>query len=213
MSLVALGLARFLARGTRLILRPAMLSIHYSRSPSDHSSHDSTPISTPPHRFASSSQLYTPYSLTDHSSEAAKLDAGASDDFTHDILFPDDEDDCGALDLFPPHLDGGDAPYTMPSPPIAIRSASDSPRSQSILTAQLQQPHINVSQNDHAMDGAPDSGSRQRQESVNMLGARSIPKNNEGRRPSYAPPGSLMGGGAGGMSWGGMSMGSFIRDE
>ena len=58
---------------------------------------------------------------------------------------------------------------------------------------------------------------RGRQESVGMLGttpygARSIPARDGMRRESNVMSGSLMNG-MSGMSWGGISMGSFIRDE
>ena len=64
-----------------------------------------------------------------------------------------------------------------------------------------------------ATDGS-EMQSRNAQESVGMLGttpygARSIPVRDGFRHESNAFSGSLMGG----MSWGGISMGSFIRDE
>ena len=102
---------------------------------------------------------------------------------------------------------------------------SSSPRNQqSNLTSQLQQPQIDI----HHPDQDPMSTSaaaepipapdKARQESTSMLGtsmlgttphgARQIPTANQ-RRGSYNMSGSLMGG----MSWGGISVGSFIRDE
>ncbi|KAK5171002.1 Transcriptional regulator of ribosomal biogenesis proteins [Saxophila tyrrhenica] len=101
---------------------------------------------------------------------------------------------------------------------LPSRQSSHSPRNQhSNLTSQLQQPRINVD-HDMSMDGADgaDAAPRPRQESVNMLsttpfGAQSIPLKNGQRRPSNTngQSGSFMGG----MSWGGISMGSFIRDD
>lgn len=98
------------------------------------------------------------------------------------------------------------------------RQSSGSPRNQqSSLTSQLQQPRIDVREEPNMQSHEHESQSRDRQESVGMLGttpygARSIPVR-EGmiRRDSYGNPlsGSLMNG----MSWGGISVGSFIRDE
>lgn len=141
----------------------------------------------------------------------------SADEFTSDdLLFPPDEDDDFHLPLFP---SASPLPTirAMPSPsePIQIggsRQNSNSPRNQtSNLTAQLQQSQSN--RNDSAMPaGTPDL--KGRQESTTMLGttpygARQIPMPGNQRRESLIPGGSLMGG----MSWGGISMGSFIRDE
>ena len=105
--------------------------------------------------------------------------------------------------------------------PIDIASArqsSSSPRNQySNLTSQLQQPKIDVQ---HDVDGdqtdETDAQQKPRQESAGMLsttpyGARSIPLRSGQRRESNSNgfSGSL----ANGMSWGGLSMGSFIRDD
>jgi len=107
----------------------------------------------------------------------------------------------------------------MPSPPITIatpRQPSNSPprNQQSNLTSQLRQPQAD---NDMDMDGIPNNEPKGRQESVSMLsttpyGAKAIPvRDGMGfRRESHVGlSGSLMGG----MSWGGLSMGSFVRDE
>ncbi|KJY02491.1 C2H2 transcription factor (Sfp1) like protein [Zymoseptoria brevis] len=90
------------------------------------------------------------------------------------------------------------------------RQNSSSPRNQqSNLTSQLLQPN-----NDHRMMAAPEEiPHRNRPEQSTMLsttpyGARQIPSGT-GRRESYQMSGSL----ANGMSWGGISMGSFIRDD
>lgn len=115
-----------------------------------------------------------------------------------------------------------------PAAPIDIASSrqnSNSPRNQqSNLTSQLQRPRIDVREaSNESVNtatynmGRPDGGVetfRNRQESVGMLGttpygARSIPVRDGYRRESNAFSGSLMGG----MSWGGISMGSFVRDE
>jgi len=107
----------------------------------------------------------------------------------------------------------------MPSPPITIatpRQPSNSPprNQQSNLTSQLRQPQPD---HDMDMDGIPNNEPKGRQESVSMLsttpyGAKAIPvRDGMGfRRESHVGlSGSLMGG----MSWGGLSMGSFVRDE
>ncbi|KAK3672811.1 Transcriptional regulator of ribosomal biogenesis proteins [Recurvomyces mirabilis] len=99
------------------------------------------------------------------------------------------------------------------------RQSSGSPRGQqSNLTTQLQQPSINV-RHDDGMEPPQiptESQYRGRQESIGMLGttpygARSIPSKDGFRRESNvnALAGSLMQG----MSWGGISVGSFIRDD
>lgn len=68
---------------------------------------------------------------------------------------------------------------------------------------------------DMDMDGVNGASVKGRQESIGMLGttpygARSIPTRDGLRRGSTNNlSGSLMGG----MSWGGMSMGSYVRDE
>ncbi|WPH04908.1 transcription factor sfp1 [Acrodontium crateriforme] len=115
-----------------------------------------------------------------------------------------------------------------PASPIDIgpssRQGSGSPRSQqSTLTSQLQNtqntpnPRIDV-KTEHPTTSEPSAMNapppRPRQESIAMLGstpygARSIPVKDGMRRESNALSGSLMGG----MSWGGISMGSFIRDD
>nr|POE80022.1 hypothetical protein CFP56_08088 [Quercus suber] len=100
------------------------------------------------------------------------------------------------------------------------RSSSGSPRTQqSNLTSQLQQPRIDV--HEESSSSMNTTGARQdfavqrgRQESVGMLGttpygSRAIPVGDGYRRESNQVSGSLVGG----MSWGGISMGSFIRDE
>lgn len=144
-----------------------------------------------------------------------------ADEFdSDDILFPDDANASGVV-LFPdsayPHLCIPND--TMPSPPIQIatpRQPSNSPpRNQhSNLTSQLRQPDAH---DDLDMDGIPNNDLKPRQESVSMLsttpyGARAIPVTDGMgfRRESHVGlSGSLMGG----MSWGGLSMGSFVRDE
>ncbi|KAF2170175.1 hypothetical protein M409DRAFT_64517 [Zasmidium cellare ATCC 36951] len=106
------------------------------------------------------------------------------------------------------------------SSPIEIatsRQNSSSPRNQtSNLTSQLQQE--TTQRNNGSMAAPPLNGhsdAKGRQESVSMLGttpygARQIPAAAGGRRESsYNLSNSLVGG----MSWGGISMGSFIKDD
>lgn len=191
------------------------------------SSAESSPVSTP---TSSRANTFTnhyhrqPDSLLGHPAKAPDLfpTQSATDEFSSDdILFPDDPDGSGVA-LFPDHS----YPHiaipndTMPSPPINIatpRAPSNSPprNQQSNLTSQLRQPQPD---NDMEMDGIPNPGlAKPRQESVSMLsttpyGAKAIPvRDGMGfRRESHVGlSGSLMGG----MSWGGLSMGSFVRDE
>lgn len=144
-----------------------------------------------------------------------------------DILFPQVGDDLESdAALFLPHeaCRQPDPQYrrhsgTMPSPPINItapsRPGSNSPQKhQSNLSSQFQRPQMDMSQ-DMDMDGVNGASVKGRQESIGMLGttpygARSIPTRDGLRRGSTNNlSGSLMGG----MSWGGMSMGSYVRDE
>ena len=140
-----------------------------------------------------------------------------------DLLFPPDDED-STLPLF---LDSLPQPPAVkmrepasPSSPINIataRQASSSPRNQqSYLTSQLKQPQINVRREptpEQAENG--DVMGKGRQESMGMLGttpfgARSIPKPGQRRGSNNN---GLSGSFMGGMSWGGMSMSSFIRDD
>jgi transcription factor SFP1 len=185
------------------------------------SSAESSPISTPPssrhHSYA------VPPTQAPYPDKAADLFAQftTADEFdSDDILFPDDANASGVV-LFPDSTHShlcipNDA---MPSPPRQIatpRHPSNSPpRTQhSNLTSQLRQPQ---GADDLDMDGIPNHDLKPRQESVSMLsttpyGARAIPVTDGMgfRRESHVGlSGSLMGG----MSWGGLSMGSFVRDE
>lgn len=106
----------------------------------------------------------------------------------------------------------------MPGTPIDIatsRQSSHSPRTQqSNLTSQLQRPRIDVQQTSD-MNGSTDHVKGRQESFSGMLGttpygARSIPvRGDQPRRESAILSGSYMNG----MSWGGISMGSFIRDE
>jgi transcription factor SFP1 len=103
------------------------------------------------------------------------------------------------------------------------RQSSGSPSSrQSNLTTQLQQSNSQEQERERYLSNmpAPERPAalevKGRQDSVSMLGttpygARQIPSANglARRESAYGLSGSLMGG----MSWGGISMGSFIRDE
>ena len=143
--------------------------------------------------------------------------AAFEDTFTSDdLLFPADDDNYSTIPLFPTAPPASDAMPQTSALPIDIatsRSASSSPRSQqSNLTSGLQQPRIDIQHDDNQ-----DPPQKPRQESVSMLGttpfqgARSIPAKEGQRRGSYnnGLSGSLMNG----MSWGGLSVGSFIRDD
>jgi hypothetical protein len=190
------------------------------------SSAESSPISTPNSSRHPSVAVAVPYlPVNNYNSDDKATDLFSqfttADEFdSDDILFPDDAHASGVV-LFP------DAHYPrfiipndkMPSPPIQIatpRHPSNSPprNQQSNLTSQLRQPDHT---DDLDMDGIPSNDSKPRQESVSMLsttpyGARAIPVTDDMgfRRGSHVGlSGSLMGG----MSWGGLSMGSFVRDE
>lgn len=194
----------------------------HSHSPSSgrESSAESSPVSTPTYNHDHS--YHVPHAFSSRSEKAPDPFAFlATDEFdSDDILFPDDANNPGVV-LFPesshPHLCIPND--TMPSPPINIatpRQPSNSPprNIQSNLTSQLRQPQPD---NDMDMDGVPNADLKPRQESVSMLsttpyGAKAIPVNGgmSFRRESHVGlSGSLMGG----MSWGGLSMGSFVRDE
>jgi transcription factor SFP1 len=185
------------------------------------SSAESSPISTPNSHHRRLSYQVPQSLLGSHDGKPSDVFAQSTtaDEFdSDDILFPDDTNNAGVV-LFP------DATYQqqqcipndiMPSPPIQIatpRQPSNSPprNQQSNLTSQLRAPQPD---NDLEMDGIPN---KPRQESVSMLsttpyGARAIPLTDGMgfRRESHVGlSGSLMGG----MSWGGLSMGSFVRDE
>lgn len=189
------------------------------------SSAESSPISTPTSSRHPSLVHPNYYSVAQQPSADKAPDLFSqfttADEFdSDDILFPDDANSSGVV-LFPdathPRLSVPND--TMPSPPIQIatpRQPSNSPpRNQhSNLTSQLRQPQL---ADDLDMDGIPNNEVKPRQESVSMLsttpyGARAIPVTDGMgfRRESHVGlSGSLMGG----MSWGGLSMGSFVRDE
>lgn len=151
------------------------------------------------------------------------LGHASPDDFSSDdLLFPPDDHDDEDYDI-PLFRTVSPLPHVRAMPgsssPIEIgtsRHSSNSPRTQtSNLTSQLQQTQ--QQRNDSGLLGVnstPDV--KTRQESVGMLGttpygARQIPMSNSQRRESHAN--ALSGSMMGGMSWGGISMGSFIRDE
>lgn len=182
------------------------------------SSIESEPIRTPtsaagyhyPNRKAHDRELlFSVYARGGHTTQELSSD---------DLLFPHgDERGDSVVPLF-----AAASPYTQPTPmaasasPIDIRQSSNSPRNQqSNLTSQFEQPRIDVQHaGDMETERPSDAQYRGRQESVGMLGttpygARSIPPREGFRRESNALSGSLMNG----MSWGGISVGSFIRDE
>lgn len=200
------------------------------------SSAESSPISTPnssrhhslvahPHPQQQQHHFYQVAPVGHQSDAKAKAQAQdlfsqftTADEFdSDDILFPND--DATSTSTYP--ISHSCVPNDiMPSPPIQIatpRQPSNSPprNQQSNLTSQLRQPQLS---DDLEMDGIPNNNDfKPRQESVSMLsttpyGARAIPVSDGMgfRRESHVGlSGSLMGG----MSWGGLSMGSFVRDE
>lgn len=164
-----------------------------------------------------------------HKRAAVDTRAIVGDDFSSDdVLFPHDDDDYDLqtdLPLFPaastlPQIHEMPAASAAASPiDIATsRQSSSSPRNQqSNLTTQIRESN-SQERNDSNMMPAPDRNldGKARQESVSLLGttpygARQIPSANglNRRESAYGLSGSVMGG----MSWGGISMGSFIRDE
>ena len=186
------------------------------------SSVESTPISTP--RSAALTYPRPQSKQPDHFHHWQDRRHQVGDDIlfsSNDVLFPPYDDEDSTLPLF---LSSSPQPpgVKMPGPasPIDIatsRQTSSSPRNQqSNLTSQLQQPRIDVSADagEERLDDLDVDG-KERQDSVGMLGttplgARSIPNRGQ-RRPSGTNglSGSMMGG----MSWGGMSLSSFIRDD
>ena len=207
------------------------------------SSAESSPVSTPnssrhhsvvAHPHPQHHQFYQVAPVGFQSSDGKAQDLFSqfttADEFdSDDILFPNDDAGSAAVALFPDATSTSEYPTShscvpndiMPSPPIQIatpRQPSNSPprNQQSNLTSQLRQPQLS---DDLEMDGVPNNNNKfkPRQESVSMLsttpyGARAIPVSDGMgfRRESHVGlSGSLMGG----MSWGGLSMGSFVRDE
>lgn len=177
----------------------------------------STPVSAAAANFPPRNAADYPGRLGDHLRAACSVDEFDSDD----LLFPHDDDKL-ELPLFP-----AASPFVRmagpasPSDPIDIatsRQSSHSPRNQqSNMTSHFPQPRIDVPQ-DQPMEQSRHAESMQynkgRQESVGMLGttpygARSIPQRDMFRRESNALSGSMVNG----MSWGGISVESFIRDD
>lgn len=177
----------------------------------------STPVSAAAANFPPRNAADHPGRLGDHLRAACSVDEFDSDD----LLFPHDDDKL-ELPLFP-----AASPFVRmagpasPSDPIDIatsRQSSHSPRNQqSNMSSHFPQPRIDVPQ-DQPMEQSHHAESMQynkgRQESVGMLGttpygARSIPQRDMFRRESNALSGSMVNG----MSWGGISVESFIRDE
>lgn len=149
--------------------------------------------------------------------------ATSDDSLASDRLFfsADDHDHESVFPLFPsasPHRPAAAMPG--PASPINIatsRQSSNSPRNQqSNLTSQLQNPKIDVQHDSSGDQVAAIDAQQERQDSVGMLGttpfgARSIP-NRDGQRRSSNSNG-LSGSVMNGMSWGGISMGSYFRDD
>ncbi|KAK5134610.1 hypothetical protein LTR08_006266 [Meristemomyces frigidus] len=142
-----------------------------------------------------------------------------SEEFSSDeLLFPSAQADF-EIPLFPDATPFGDSGSMAGPVNIATsRRSSASPRNhQHNIPPHAQQPRIDV-QREPSMEAMHAGEARHgaRQEATGMLGttpygARSIPAGNvaAGRRESNALPGSFING----MSWGGISMGSFIRDD
>ncbi|KAK4979470.1 Transcriptional regulator of ribosomal biogenesis proteins, partial [Elasticomyces elasticus] len=210
--------------------------LHYSPVASDRggreSTVDSTPISTPvargysrPRHDSKDKDRYVSWHhRLDHPSNNNNINNSNNQDFD-DLLFPPDDDDDDTFPLFPssPRVHSGG--MTGPASPINIatpRGGSSSPRNQtSNLTAQLNDAGADARSASN-MNGAGRNGNELRppigrHESFSMLlgtpqngsEARPISVRNGPRRESNALAGSYMNG----MSWGGLSVGSFIRDE
>ncbi|KAK3111747.1 Transcriptional regulator of ribosomal biogenesis proteins [Teratosphaeriaceae sp. CCFEE 6253] len=191
---------------------PPGLDFARTREGSLESQHIGTPAS-----FAAAHHSFAVRKLHDGDLACARRGHATDELTSDDILFPDDEQ-LWTAPLFPTA-----PPFHHPAQPMAagsaspinIRPRSDSPRSQQSNSAvRSQQPRIDVS---HTEGMDTERGERQyrpRQESVGMLGttpygARSIPGKDGYRSDGNALSGSLMNG----MSWGGISVGSYIRDE
>lgn len=159
-----------------------------------------------PHSTSTRSHVYNNKYYNDNDDDEHLLD--------DDLLFEQDCDDPIEFKFTTANTPIPRSAGSMPSPPINIADPRASSRSpQSNLTSQLQRTTGASTMQSVQQDGEQ---GRTRQESVtNYLGstpfgARSIPgKDQNMRRESNVLSGSLMGG----MSWGGISMGSFIRDE
>ncbi|PSK51968.1 hypothetical protein B9Z65_3235 [Elsinoe australis] len=190
------------------------------------STFDDSPVSTPPppsHRTTSAPRsakvdAFGPLFSQQHPFQDTLFGGGAS---SEELIFLGD-DDFGSFDSFDPHIPLPAPPRSQPTmaaaaSPIDIATPRNSPpvTQTSNLTSQLQSAGAQQYQQNGHRNNYNDTrrGSEFKPESLgyghSMSNSRPIAVGERQRRGSNQPGNSFMQG----MSWGGMSIGSFIRDD